>query len=921
MDTSPLKTLLNSGQKRSIKLFHPRLWSLRWKTRIIFMLSLLAVICILVTMTVTIQRKQAVQKSCDQLVLLQTTKEQYITDYFRQLDRQLTRLSTDRQVPEMLSMFSESYLNIVHDNCYTPDAPDSSIMISKLERFYTAEVIPALEDMTDKGVSLKALLPNDSRQKILQYLYLAGNSKPLTAKGSINKADDASAYSSIHDQYHPEMQRFARELGVSDILLADYESGDVVYSMSKNLDFATNLFDGPYKNSALALAFKSALAQSQPGTLSYVDESQYLPALFKPIFFISAPVFSGSQLKGAIIFALDVSVMDNLLRLDTDGITSGKTQKAFILGRDLSYRSNDPGFLADREAYIKKLKRNSNNGENHLLAEKLNTTALIQTVDQNAFSETLHGKSNTITYTTETGEQVFAFYGQVKIDDLGWILVSQIDRSEALSPVRTLAYMILAIGIFLGIILFIIACLLGNSLTGRLDFLKDSLDSIYRGNKVRLPADLRNDEIGKSLHAIHEISRRLDASSTFLDEIGKGNTDAHFEVLGEDDQFGNSMISLKENIEQRMSEEEKRQKEDEIRNWSTNGIAMFNDILRTDSNDIEKLSYHIIRNMIEYLSANQGGLFLMEEEGNTKFLNLVAAYAYDRQKFISKRIGIGEGLVGTCVLEKKTTLLKKIPDNYLEITSGLGGSKPGCLMIVPLLKNEEVLGVIEIASFNLFKPHEVEFIEKVAESIAAAMITVRLHMQTSQYLERFQQQAEEMKAQEEELRQNIEELQATHEQIERLKQDETMKHEKTLKELEGYRKLLQNILDSMPGKIFIKDHDGRFLFVNTAVARFYNKSVEELAGTSEIDRYTPDEAKKIRDKELEIMAGDSETFIQEESLAGGTKYFKTIKVPFYLPHLERTGLLGFQTDVTDIRLLEDKIHELQGAMNRLRDNA
>lgn len=920
MDTSPLKTLMNPGQKTSVKLFHPDLWSLRWKTRIIFMLSLLAVICILVIISVTIQRKQAVQKTYDQLVLLRTTKEQHITDYFSQQARQLTRLSSDRQVLEMLSMFSESYLNILNDNCYVPDAPDSSTMISKLERFYAAEVIPALEDVTGKEVSLNALLPNESRQKILQYLYLAGNSKPLTAKGSISKADDASSYSSLHEQYHPEMQRFAKQAGVSDILLVDYESGNVVYSMAKNLDFATNLFDGPYKNNALARAFKSAIAQSQPGVLSYVDESQYLPALFKPTFFISVPVFTGSQLQGAIIFALDASVLDNLQRLDTYGITSGKTQKAFILGGDLSYRSNDPDFLADRETYIKKLKRNSNNGENHLLAEKLNTTALIQTVEHNVFSGALHGKSNTITYTTETGEQVLASYGQVKISDLGWILVLQIDRSEALSTVRAQAFIIIITGIFMGCIMYFVAYLLGNSLTSRLDLLKESLDSIYREGNIQIPTGGLNDEIGKSFLSIHEISRRLDASSTFLDEIGKGNTETRFEVLGEDDHFGNSLTSLKKNIEQRMLEEEKRQKEDEVRNWSNNGIAMFNDILRTDSDDIDKLSYQIIRNMIEYLSANQGGLFLMEEEGNTKCLNLVAAYAFDRQKFISKRIGIGEGLVGTCVLEKKTTLLKKIPDNYLEITSGLGGSKPGCLMIVPLIKNEEVLGVIEIASFHLFKPHEVEFIEKVAESIAAAMVTVRLHMQTSQYLERFQQQAEEMKAQEEELRQNIEELQATHEQIERFKQDETFKHEITLKELEGYRKLLQNILDCMPGKVFIKDHDGSFLFLNAAVARFYNKPVEELTGTSEFDHHTPDEAKKIRDKELEIMTGVSETFIQEESLAGVTKYLKTTKMPFYLPHLERTGLLGFQTDVTDIRLLEDKIHELQGAMNQLRDN-
>ena len=207
----------------------------------------------------------------------------------------------------------------------------------------------------------------------------------------------------------------------------------------------------------------------------------------------------------------------------------------------------------------------------------------------------------------------------------------------------------------------------------------------------------------------------------------------------------------------------------------------------------------------------------------------------------------------------------------MEITSGLGGAKPSCLLIVPLKKDDEVLGVMEIASFNPFKPHEVEFVEKVAESIASALITVRLHLQTSQYLERFQQQAEEMKAQDEELRQNIEELQATHEQMERMKAEEDARNQKMMKEIEDHRKLLLQVLDQIPGKIFLKDHNGVLLLLNSAVAQVYGKTVDELIGTSDFDNHPMEDAKVYREKELEIMAKGAETYIQEESLTGETE--------------------------------------------------
>ncbi len=413
------------------------------------------------------------------------------------------------------------------------------------------------------------------------------------------------------------------------------------------------------------------------------------------------------------------------------------------------------------------------------------------------------------------------------------------------------------------------------------------------------------DEIETAVSAAQMLKERIYEASKYTDQLSEGNLDGEISFDGEDDKLATSLNNLKNILISRREQEGTRIREDEIRNWSTHGVALFNDILRMDNNNLEKLCLNIIRNIIQYLSANQGGIFLMDKEEESTYLDLVAAYAFDRQKFLKKRIGIGEGLAGTCALEKKTILLSRIPEDYMEITSGLGGAKPSCLLIVPLKKDEEVLGVLEIASFNPFKPHEVEFVEKVAESIASAMITVRLHLQTSQYLERFQQQAEEMKAQDEELRQNIEELQATHEQMERMKAEEDARNQKMMKEVEDNRKLLISLLNEIPEKIFLKDDKGRFIMANKPVAENYNCTVEEILGKSDFDFYPREEATKYFKTEQDIInEGKTQIFEEGDPEKYDKLVVRSIKKPFYIEHLGITGLFGVQFDITDIKRKE-----------------
>ncbi len=236
---------------------------------------------------------------------------------------------------------------------------------------------------------------------------------------------------------------------------------------------------------------------------------------------------------------------------------------------------------------------------------------------------------------------------------------------------------------------------------------------------------------------------------------------------------------LTENFEKLQSAQE----EEKARNWSNEGLAFFSDLIRRTSGSIEEISYDIIANLIRYLKYNQGGLFLLVEEGGESFLEMKASYAYDRKKFFDKRINIEHGLLGQCVQEKETVLLADAPQDYISIVSGLGDSNPDMIIMVPLKVNDEVFGALELASFNEIQEHEVEFIEKLSETIATSLASVKVNEKTKYLLEDAQMMTEQMKAQEEEMRQNMEELLATQEEVER-KNEETEKRLAASKERE-----------------------------------------------------------------------------------------------------------------------------------------
>lgn len=269
----------------------------------------------------------------------------------------------------------------------------------------------------------------------------------------------------------------------------------------------------------------------------------------------------------------------------------------------------------------------------------------------------------------------------------------------------------------------------------------------------------------KCCQKVKMLETEIANATEFVKNIEQGNLDAELQGASTEEtesqnSLAGSLISMRHQMKT-IAEQERE------RNWVTEGLAQFVEILRSNNDNLAELSDKILSNLVRYINANQGYLFIINENSDNRTLDLASCYAYNKKKYINKQVALGEGLVGQCYFEKETIYMTEVPASYVKITSGVGESLPRNIILVPLKMNDEVYGVVEMASFYKIKKYQIEFLEKLAESIASTIANAKVAERTKKLLNEAQTMAEQLRSQEEEMRQNMEELSATQEEMQR----------------------------------------------------------------------------------------------------------------------------------------------------------
>jgi PAS domain S-box-containing protein len=315
-------------------------------------------------------------------------------------------------------------------------------------------------------------------------------------------------------------------------------------------------------------------------------------------------------------------------------------------------------------------------------------------------------------------------------------------------------------------------------------------------------------EVIKQESELKKKAEQAQTNISIASSIAAGKETDH--TVDEDDVLGHALMDMQGKLKEAREREE-------IEKYINLGLAEVGDLLRKNTDSLEQLSEQIIGYLVKYLKANQSAIFVLkndESEDEKVILELTGCYAYGKKKHMHRQVEAGQGLVGQVFLEKETMLLTDVPDQYVKITSGLGEATASCITLVPLKVNEDVQGVIEIASFEVLRDYQITLLEKVSESIASAVANGKVNQRTQRLLEQSRQQTEELRAQEEEMRQNNEEMQAT--------QEEMIRKET---ELSGFVDAINNTFASIEF-----DTKGYILKANQTFAETMGYEREELVG-------------------------------------------------------------------------------------------
>ncbi|KGJ96133.1 methyl-accepting chemotaxis protein [Colwellia psychrerythraea] len=452
------------------------------------------------------------EKAKEQLISLRELKKSQIDDYLKQVSGQVSTLAKNPTVKDAATSYIDAF------NQQLISSIELNTAETTLQQYYQNEFTPTFDSKNSEQANTKEKFSQlSNKAKYYQARYIADNQFELGNKDKLLTAGD-SAYDQSHQQYHPMFSEYLQQFGYYDIFIVDAQSGHIVYSVFKELDYATSLKSGPYANSGIAKAFNKALTLSGDNTSSLVDFEGYYPSYNQPASFIASPIKDNNGVTSAIlIFQMPIDGINKIMTNNNQWqqVGLGLSGETYLVGSDNKLRSESRFLIEDKKNYYKALAAASH--QPNLDKIKGYASAIgLQFVETLGTQRALSGSADFAQFSDYRGVEVLSAYTPIKYGELTWALMAEIDVSEAFTAATKLSsnllfycLIILAITALFSIIIGLIST---NKLVQPINSLVASITNIAQGDgdlTAKLDIAKRSDEIGDIGKAFNQFVSKI----------------------------------------------------------------------------------------------------------------------------------------------------------------------------------------------------------------------------------------------------------------------------------------------------------------------------------------------------------------------------------------------------------------------------
>jgi PAS domain S-box-containing protein len=451
-------------------------------------------------------------KIFDQLTSVREIKGQQIESYAKTINGQIKTLSSSPTIIDAMRRFR---LNFRHQltRAQSEAVPGADPHLGLLA-YYQQEFFGRLRPNTPnklKDIPVSQFIPKHPGSIEFQETYISNNPYPTGEKHRLDSSD-GSLYGNLHQKYHPFIRQYLEEFGFYDIFLIDHETGHIVYSVFKEVDFATSLKTGPYKDTNFAEAFLAASESDDKNFVKLVDFRPYYPSYNAPASFIASPIFENNKKIGVLVFQMPIDRLNDIMTSNHawKDVGLGDSGETYIVGNDFTMRNQSRFLIEDPDNFLEVIRNTDISEKTIKLIENFGSTIGLLPIKTDGAKAALDGQTGMGTiFPDYRGVSVLSSYSPLDIQGVNWAIMSEIDESEAFAPIEKLKDRIILSASALIAIAIYFAFFFSRSMTANLSVLTTRAEALARGELDEPITVKSKDEIGQLAYGFEKMRKSI----------------------------------------------------------------------------------------------------------------------------------------------------------------------------------------------------------------------------------------------------------------------------------------------------------------------------------------------------------------------------------------------------------------------------